>query len=320
MKKIPAAYHQQHTKKQLIEILDAVRSHLLIDLKSFYKLYAIDAPMVSEPLSGIYNNRCINFDNLKDASLYQYLNYPDLAMIKMVHELDNKHGVFAYYCCINRDSEYTFVKSPFEYKFIIERPILLVDGTNNEIIKNTASEIIALVNETITQLKIPHAIKIPANLKFVTLTKLKKYYPTISTDDALNEYVRKNESVLLLDIDETFEHIHTKDIIDFFMNGSLYVKSNVNNEIIRIASFNLVPTKEQVIERFKYESNSEDITNLINNNEKLFMNYNDILGIEINFHRLMLYVLQKMHMAEILEVPLSDELKEQFKKNKLSRF
>ncbi len=319
MKKIPAAYHQQHTKNELIKIIDMLRTELFLDIKKYFLLYAVDAPIINEPNHNIYNSRCINFDNLNDSSLYQYIDYPDLSMIKMTHEMDSKYGVFTYYCCINRDSEYTFVKSPFEYKILIEKNILFVEA-NDQIIQKHATEMINLINDAVKNLKIPHAITIPSNIKVVTLAKLKKYYPTISIEDALNEYVIKNESVLLYDLDETFEHIRKKSIVSFHKNASLYVKSNVNNEIIRLMSFNLSPKKAEIIERFKYESNSEAITKLIENNPKLFTDYNDILGIEINFNRLMLYVLQKMHMAEILEIPLSDELKEQFKKNKLFRF
>lgn len=296
-----------------------LRTELFLDIKKYFLLYAVDAPIINEPNHNIYNSRCINFDNLNDSSLYQYIDYPDLSMIKMTHEMDSKYGVFTYYCCINRDSEYTFVKSPFEYKILIEKNILFVEA-NDQIIQKHATEMINLINDAVKNLKIPHAITIPSNIKVVTLAKLKKYYPTISIEDALNEYVIKNESVLLYDLDETFEHIRKKSIVSFHKNASLYVKSNVNNEIIRLMSFNLSPKKAEIIERFKYESNSEAITKLIENNPKLFTDYNDILGIEINFNRLMLYVLQKMHMAEILEIPLSDELKEQFKKNKLFRF
>ncbi len=319
MKKIPAAYNQKHTRNELIKALDSLRSQLLVDLRRYFNLYYIDTPLVTNPLPSIYNDRSINFDNLKSGSLYQYLNYPDLAMIKMIHEMEDEHGVFSYFLSINRDCDYTFVKGPYEYKILIEKSILLVEA-NDDAIRKTASEIVTLINDTIKSKNVPHSIYIPTNIKVVTLTKLKKYYPTISLQDALNEFVRSNEAVLLFDLDDTFEHINKKSIVNFYKNASLYVKSNVNNETIRLMSFNLSPKKAEIIERFKYESNSEAIITLIDNNKTLFSDYNDVLGIEINFTRLMLYVLQKMHVAEILDIPLSKEIAEQFKRNKLSRF
>ncbi len=91
MKKIPAAYNQKHTRNELIKALDSLRSQLLVDLRRYFNLYYIDTPLVTNPLPSIYNDRSINFDNLKSGSLYQYLNYPDLAMIKMIHEMEDEH-------------------------------------------------------------------------------------------------------------------------------------------------------------------------------------------------------------------------------------
>ncbi len=319
MKKIPAAYIQTHTKNELIKIIDLIRIQLLADLKEYYHLYSFDAPMVGYSSQGIFNNRCINFDNLKNAELYQIYDYPDLPMIKTVHEMSNEHGIITYYMSINRDKEYSYVNAPYEYKFLLEKPILFVDA-NDDMIKKYASEIIILINNIITSYKIPHAITIPNTMKVVTLNKLKKFYPSISLQDALNEYVRNNDVILLFDQDETFDHIHRKSIITFIKNASLYVKSNINNELICLMTFNLSPKKQEVIDHFKYEANSEAVEKLINNSLLLFSDYNDVLGIEINFNSLILYLLQKMHMAEVLDIPVTDEIKQQFKKNKLFRF
>lgn len=319
MKKIPTAYTQQHSQKELIKIIDLIRTQLWIDLKQYYSLHTIDAPLIQSSLLSFQSNRWINFDNFKDGSLYQYLDYPDLALIELIHASDNKDGLMTYYLSINRDSEYTFIKGVYEYKLLIEKGILFVEA-NDEIIKKHASEMITLINNVINSLKIPHAINIPTNIKVVTLQQLKKYYPTIALKDAINEYVRIDESVLLFDLDESFEHIQRKSIVSFVKNASLYVKSNVNNELIRLMSFNLSPQKQEISARFKYERNNETMTQLLQTHPNLFSEYHDVLGIEVNFNRLILYLLKKLHIAEVLSVPISKDLMEQFKRNKLSRF
>ena len=316
MKKIPALYKQLHTKIEIIKFIDKFKFYLLFDLKNYFSLLEFIPQLVINSGDFLYKKRIINFDNINNYEIYQLLEFCDLQLIKTLHNNNLQYGLISFYPSIERDKNNTFIKSVSEDKILMMQKLLLIDANNDSIVK-IANELISLINEIIKKINLHDTSIIPKKIETIEFSKLKKLYPTVSTNDAINELVTKKGCVLIFNLDNNLGHVNRKELLTFKNNATLYVKSDVNNKSIELFNFYICPKLEEILNKFQYDV---DFMNNIDQLNEIFNNYNDLIGIEINFSRLLLYVLNKMHITEINNSPINEEIQKNFKTNKLFRF
>ncbi len=315
MKKIPALYKQLHTRIEIIKFIDKFKFYTLLDFKKYFSLLEFVPQLVTNNNDFLYKDRIIKFDNINNHEIYQILEYCDLELIKILHNNNFPYGLISFYPSIERDKNNTFIKSVSENKILILQKLLLINANNDSIIKIT-NELISLINEIVKKIDLHNTSTIPQKVEIIEFKKIKKIYPTISTNDAINELVSKKKCVLVFNLDNTFGHISRKELLTFKINATLYVKSNINNKSIELFNFYICPKIEEILNKFQY---NVDFMNNVDLLSEIFNEFNDLLGIEINFSRLLLYVLNKIHISEINNSPISKDIEDNFKINKLFR-
>lgn len=315
MKKIPYSYKQKHDITDIIKFIDKFKFLLSLDLKKFYSLLEYNPQVVSNKNSFLFKERFISFDNMNDNQIYNILEFNDYELIKLLHNTNLDNGLINFYSAIERDKKNSFKKVIAEQKLLLMKRILLVQA-NDETIIRVAKEIIRIINENIKKIDLHDTNKIPLDFKVYSFKKIRKMYPTISINDAINELVSSKSSVLVFDIDNTFEHINRKEMLSFYKNATLYVKSEINNKSIEIFNFYICPKLEEVLSKYQYDI---DIMNNTEELSKIFNGFNDLLSIEINFSRILMYILNQIHICEITNGPFDEETEKEFKNNKLFR-
>lgn len=313
MKKIILSYSQSENKLKLLKILDIFKTEIMYNLKKEFDLTEIDSQIIIKKNNFFYKERTINFDTFNNTNIYQLVEYTDLYLISIIHEFNYIGGLITYYPSIERDRLNNFKMSISEYKINIEKNILLVDANDSKII-NECKQLVSLINRIAKDMNYKNILFIDENIYITSINKIKKLFPFISLNDSIEQLLLTKKSVLIFDFDTSFNHINRKEILNIKKNATFYVNSIINNKVIELINFNICPTYEEVYDKYKYhdsfDTNKEDI-------KKLFNSYNDILGIEINYSRLLMYLFNKLHIKEVSPVIAEDDIENEMVANKL---
>lgn len=316
MKNIPNNYVQNHTKLEILKFIDSFKSQLIYDFKKYFNLIDVDTSIITEKNKYYFKPRNLDFDNLNNNVIYQIVEYVDFYLIQLLHEINDQNlGYLSYYMTINRDRKTNLINTIGEYKLLIEKNILLIDN-NHEIFVKHIKEIINIINEILSKLKIKDIHFLPTKFDIIHLNQIRKIYPTIPINDAINELLANKNSLLLIDLDTSFEHINRKEILSFYKNATFFVKSKTNNEVFEIFNLYICPSINDINEHYKFDNNLLEKIKMMD----VFNEFNDILGIEICFSKLLLFILNKMFIAEILSSPVEEHDLRIIKDNKLFHF
>lgn len=278
---------------------------LMYALKKKFDLLAINYPYV-----GIYNNdfhtRLINFDNKYTTDIYQF--YDPLKNIKLYKAFENviletdKKGIICYFNHVNRDNENSLKAAVCETKLLIGLKIKSAMKTDASLIDYLLHTMISTINHLSNEL-----------LGTFNLNTMLKRAPVIDMADSekneksfnINRYLRQiiqNQKAVLFNK----LNLYKNDLFKINFDEHLYDKD---------AYYNYVLWDDKIKEPlniFEIYFNKIDVNEFIEANElnhklsrsKYEGNY---LIITLNFSKLMLYLLNAKHIAEVCFSPWDKE-------------
>lgn len=266
-----------------------------------------------------FNQRLINFDNKYTAGIYQFnesMYNPKLTELFNLSIQDNDyHGIGCFYSCIKRDVLASKTDCLNEINIYLQIAIKSVDRYNQEVIDNFCSQIIDSINQTaidllhknddLERLFRPIIIDFQSEMKKnsnLSVTKLVKQL-LLSNRGVLfqklgeynNEWINPVHNLELYDSDLSFNYVFWCEKI----KAPLHLFS---------LNFNLRNDNQELIETKKIKQKEGKEINNISNNQK------DYICINLNFSKLMLYLLGFKHIAQVTQSPWTNDEIEKFKK------
>jgi len=333
MKKLPNNYLPFILLEETLDAKHALHNFLVDELIDAFNLIHIDSPVLAHKpniyKSGVdLTNRPINFDVSSSNEVLELFTNFDKWKIYFLfqHEIQKKYnGILTEAIYVNRDiEELTNVHSYMEEDLEIE---LIIDKQNYKmdhylVYVEKLFKILGKIQEKTTEVtdkKIPTVL--PSSYDIYDWKQLKKENANLSDEDILITKARQKGLIfvyngLTCEIAHRFGWIKTPDLNHNEMQGSFLVYNSYSGEVYNIGSVFM-------------RVDSKTMNNQIEEEKKHFLRDNKInkltaskripitIGLKLHKAKLLLFLLQKCHIAEVQPSIWSEETEEKFKKHNI---
>lgn len=296
--KYPELYTPKHNSEETIRIMNILKNSIITQYlnNGFIELdpYYIDNfKRVEHPF------RVINFDNMINANVHQINPFIDHYLISLINDKSSRiDKLLSYYSFFNRDYKTDVDEYPIEYKFNIQQTIFLSDD-NIETATDQLVSFVELFNYFIDSYPYlqEKCLKLNTDIYQISLSRLKHKYPTLGIEEALNQIVFAKQIVIIISDNGTLPLTVDKSVLYNNHLCGLYVHDHINNQIVNLAISSICPSKENALNIIsKLDDNYLSNTALAN-----VLVESNILGLEINFSKLMMFCLEKYTIDEVLD-------------------
>lgn len=298
---IPVAYKSKISKKDTLILLSKMKQNLNAGLIENFNLLEIENKYITIFNEYYSEKRTIDFDNKISGDIYQISSQSHNYLIGLINELEFnvEEGLITWFTKFNRDNISDISNSINEFCLNFQYKILISEINEVKMIE-IVNTILSIINNSIINCGNNNMNKLKNNLKIIDFDKLSKRTPTLNIKDSLDQFVINNDLVLVLNSNKVNRRGHRiiEDKLSTYgpHTASLFCYHERNNEILNIANISFCPTITEAKE--KIENSNLDSNQFIKIFETL-SNENNILGVEINFSKLMIYVLDKYTIGEI---------------------
>ncbi len=313
--KIYSDYSQKYSKKETILYIAEFKKEILKMFHHLYSLVEIDPQVVCD-VNAIYSSqRKITFDNSINEKVYEIPAYINLNLINTLDllDLEQNQGVICYAPTIHRDIENTPSESNAENVIYLNIREYLAN-INYGAMHNLTNLIIESLNNLPARKK--YGLKLPKNIKFTSVDKLMKQYPTVDKINLINQACIRHK---LIFVEQTAGNNKRK--ISFLdkkigvygdIVGTLYVYNSISNTPLKLLTIYSTPSRQDIQNSIETgEFNSEMLASLL---EKMPM-FNNQYGIEFHISNYLVYTLSKYCINEIVSCPCSIEINTKQKKD-----
>lgn len=313
--KIYSDYITKYSKKDTIVYISKFKEAIINAFRDKFNLVEVEPPVVSEANNLYSQKRIITFDNVYDEKIYQIPPFINFSLIKALDIIDAEpnSGVFCYSSVINRDIKQSPSDAISEnVLFINVREYIADINYNNIHVK--VKEIVDLLNSLPIRKSV--GLKIPSVIKFTTVEKLYKSYPTMEEAKLLMQACLRNK---LLFVDQSSgSNKYKRSLLDKKLGvygnttGTLYIYNAVSNTYLKLLTIYSIPTKDEVEKEIQdLELNNEIKQSILDSIPTI----NNQLGIEFHLSNYLVYTLQKYTINEIISCPTSLEMSDSQKKD-----
>lgn len=274
------------------------------------------------------NDRTISFDNKVTNTTVSLNNVQDNYLMIQSSVLKNQN-LLSYVPFIRRDAKQTNTESVFNWNIVLDLAMpkenLNIDYFCNGI-KTLFGEICNITrNEELKKIFTVQTKKVrPYGFSIITLQKLEDEYPTLSIKEALRHYVAKHNFTIVINNYKKTESNQWLEspvltAIDFELCCGLYVYDDVNDEAINIINICKRPDGKVSYNQLNAFNPIELTNNLYD--ERIFDKDRPTnMSVSINFTNLLYYLLDKIHLSEVVASIWPDEFIEFVKKAKIEIF
>ncbi|MGL4951952.1 MAG: hypothetical protein ACRC4L_03110 [Mycoplasma sp.] len=316
MLKVNTDYINKFDKKKTLTIISRFKSKLMTLLENEYNLLEIDPEYVVDLKKIHSSNRPITFDNYFENSITELSPFINNQLISYVNEFDFpvKFGVMSYAAHFYRDFQYNLNQTWFEFilygvwkEFLSEiNEVKLIQHVEH--LCNKINVISNLIDNTLNQL--------PKKILITSVDKLIKQYPLIPKDKLIKYANSQNELMLVFGVDgnnkKELSFIEEKTSVYGEFAATLYIFNKVSNETLKLLTIYVPPSKKQLLDKIKNNNLDQ------NNFNWILENLNDdanLIGLEIHFYQLMMFIMGKYSIHEVLKSPSNLDVSTKFKNN-----
>ncbi|GAA5414968.1 hypothetical protein [Ureaplasma ceti] len=308
------SYVSKNGLYKTLKFIDRFSNELFNQIQALYHLDSVSIPKITT-FNPKHDQRLINYDNRSSSTVYQLLNDANLYTVNLFHELKlepNFQGLIWRNTTISRDVVYDSTHSGCEEEIWIRKRVTSVDKLKTtELLEKLTDEILEIMNEIFHRLV--EELQIDTNFKFANFStlSLKTFYTkfhTLKTDDFLMQKLSTDKLVLLTEIgDSSSRYLEEVDpIFDDLTRKSelLYFYEDISN-IVPIISFSMLSTYEQTL--IELQQRHVDVESLTTELE-LIKHSPDQMSIKINLSKLLMILLNKIHIGEVVPGSWPEEL------------
>ncbi|MGL4950411.1 MAG: hypothetical protein ACRC4M_01015 [Mycoplasma sp.] len=316
MLKVNTDYINKYNKKETLLINSKFKSKIISFLENEYNLFDVDPEYIIE-LNKIYTeNRPITFDNYFENSIFQFNPYINNQLISYINDYDFsvKTGVMTYATHFYRDYKFNLNQTAYEHLIHCVWKEFLSDINEKKLINHIElicdkfNSIISLIDDSLTTL--------PNKVHITSIDKLLKQYPLIPKDKLIEYANNQNHLMLVFGVNgnnkKKLSFLEKKLSVYGDLTASLYSFNRVSNESLKLITIYVPPSKGQLEEYIKNNNlNIENFSYALSTLD----NDSNIIGLEIHFNQLMMYVMGKYSIHEIVKSPCCLDVGTKFKKN-----
>jgi len=273
-----------------------------------------------------WQDRYVSFDN-KINDLIACFNSTQHNFLMLASKLFHNENYATFAPAFNRDAKLTNLSSMLSWMIHVELAMPEENMNDNYFVKfcqilfDRIAKIVK-TNELAKLYEVDEAKFKPVDgFNVAEANKIERNYPTLSLADGFNLYCAKNKFVIVKGV---FKPLKTNQSIQPTIPTSydqdcccgLYVYDYVNDEPINLINIFKRPDGEKAFTQLN-KSNPIELENHVYNDELFDKNRKVNLGITINFSNLLFYLLDKVHLAEVVSSVWSDEFIKFIKEEKI---
>ncbi len=313
--KVYSDYVPKYSKKDTLIYISKFKDEIIAMFKRLFNLVEIDQQVVCN-VNEVYSSlRKITFDNTYDESIYEIPSYVNLNLIKAIDtlECETNSGVYCYANIIHRDIENTPSQANAENLLLLHVREYIAN-INFENMEGLTKYIVDALNSLSIRQEV--GLKLPSAIKFTSIDKLCKTFPTIKKDKLIEQACLRHK---LIFVEQTSgNNKHNLNVIENKLGvygdivGTLYVYNSISNTALKLLTMYSVPNKEQLIDQInRKELNVSSLQPLIDKAP----NINNQIGFEFHISNYLVYALSKYSINEVVSCPCTIEMSEKLKKD-----
>lgn len=310
--KFPFAYKPKVNLKNTVVYSLILKQQILNFLTNRYKCINVDPTLVADiknsVLSYFAGDRPISFDN-KSNNLILTINSTQDNYLSLLRNKIKNENFICFAPNFVRDSKQTNLDSILNWTINVELSMALSLKTQyfTDVLKQVYYDIVNLAN--LPELKkIYHGScsKInPKSIAIIDAQKLESLYPTLSLKEGFNHYCNQHKFVIVQNnLKQLKSGSSLSSLIptaqDKYLSCGLYAYDEINDQPIHLLNICKRPDGE-VAKQQVLDINPDELSNGLYD-PKLFESEKQTnISITINFSNLLLFFLDKVHLAEVVK-------------------
>ncbi len=313
--KIYSDYIPKYSKKDTLRYISKFKDEIIDALKYHYNLIEINQPVVCKTNEIFSTSRKIAFDNNFDEQIYEVPSFVNFSLINALNTVEAMpgSGVYCYANIIHRDIENTPSQANAE-NLLLFHVREYIANINFENMEGLTKYIVDALNSLPIRQEV--GLKLPSAIKFTSIDKLCKTFPTIKKDKLIEQACLRHK---LIFVEQTSgNNKHNLNVIENKLGvygdivGTLYVYNSISNTALKLLTMYSVPNKEQLIDQInRKELNVSSLQPLIDKAP----NINNQIGFEFHISNYLVYALSKYSINEVVSCPCTIEMSEKLKKD-----
>lgn len=327
----PFAYEPKVNLKDTILYSSILKQQMIDYLINRFKCIYVDPAIIVDnkksALAYQFGDRIMSFDNKINNSIFCLNSTQDNYLTLLSSTLKNENIVM-FSPMIHRDATQTNLDSIINWEMNVELSMPI--NLNMEYFITLAKEVFYSILEIVKQPKLSKIHTIARkktefkDFTIVNSQKIESSYPTLSLEEAFAHFCSQNKFVIVqhnirkLKSGKSLEQfVPTAQDID--LSCGLYVYDSINNKPIHLISICKRPDGYMSNKQLN-DTNPIELTNELYD-EKLFSKHRPTnISLSINFTNLLFYLLDKVHLSEVVKSVWPDDFIEFTKTEKIEIF
>ena len=232
--------------------------------------------------------------------------------------LKNHEGIYTDMNAIRkdevRDNYHSIYVDQWDYEILINK-----EERNQSTLKYFVDKIYSCIYklERFTSNKFNIDGVLPKKIKFISSEALLKKYPKLSSDERVNEVIKKYKAVFIYQIgkklsDGSIQDHRAPDYDDWNLNGDIFLYNPILDNALEVSSMGIRVDKDSLLFQCK-ESNKEDNLKYSYHQKIINEELPFTLGGGIGQSRICMFMLKKLHIGEVQSSYWDEETRDFFK-------
>lgn len=307
------------------KLKQAIFSFLQEQYKAIYLDPALLVPNKESSLSYAHLDRFVSFDNKANNLISAFNNCQDNYFTIAATKFKRKN-IYTYAPLIKRDAKLTNTSSMINWLINFELA-MPEDNLNIKYFDSFAKQLFDKIVSLITKAEFKKIYSVSNkkikvdDWKIIDAQKVENSYPTLDLNQALNHICANNRFVI---IENNFKRLKSNKSIEPFVataqdldcSCGLYVYDYVNDTSINLINICKRTSGDKAYEQLR-STNPIELDNEIYDQKLFDKDRPTNMSVTINFTNLIYYLLDKVHLAEVVASVWPDEFLEFVKTEKI---
>ena len=307
-------YENKNNSYKTLNFIERFSKQLEKRLIEKYGLLTIFLPRV-DSFDKKNNPRLINFDNKINDCVYQIKENFDLYQLNLIDQFKLEHGfhgVISNYQKISRDVEVNSINSMVESILDLRIKITSLEKIEPEtLIFNYTQEVYKIICDCFMEIKNELDINsdfIERKINVISLSNYLKRVRSLKVDDYIVQNLSNKKLSLITNINNLYsKHLIKADLLteDVFTSSQLLYWYDDISEVVPLFSIALSANYKNAIKQLQIDNINVD---LYQEELQLLKNSPEQIHIKINLSKLIMVLLNKIHIGEVVSGSWSKEL------------
>lgn len=327
--RFPFDYKPKVSLKDTIAFANLLKQKLFTYFQERYNAISIDPALVvsnrESSLAYTNNDRYVSFDNKANNLISIFNNCQDNYLTLMSQTLRHKN-IYSYNPIIKRDAKLTNTSSMITWNMNLELA-MPEDSLNIAFFNKFGKELFQVIKGFVQIPRIKSIFEVSRkkiNVKewrVVEAQKIEDSYRSLTLEQGVNHFCSNNLFVI---INNNFKRLRSNNSVEDYVSTSqdlncscgFYVYDFINDKAINIINIFKRPSGETSHEQLK-TTNPIELDEQVYNPKIFDANRPTNMSVNINFTNLIFYLLDKIHLAEVVSSIWPDDFMDFVKTEKI---